>query len=194
MSAVERSGDSRRTLSNGVWGALLLIATEATLFGTLLASYFYLRFKSAAWPPEGVQEPEVALPLALTVVLLLSTAPLLLAAAAARRGRRETAWLLVVAASVFQGGYLAWQIVLYADDAAHLAPTESAYASIYLTLLMVHHAHVAIGLLLDVWVLARLGAGLTSYRVVTMRVVALYWAFVAAVGVLVVLTQVSPSL
>lgn len=185
---------TRRSLSNGAWGALLLIAAETALFGTLLGSYYYLRFNSATWPPDGVELPAVALPVALTGALVLSAPPMLLAADAARRGRRTAAWLWIGVATVLQAGYLAWQIVLYADDAATLVPTESAYASIYLTLLLVHHAHVAIGVLLDVWVLTRLAGGLTSYRQTTVRVVALYWAFVAAVGVLVVLTQVSPSL
>jgi heme/copper-type cytochrome/quinol oxidase subunit 3 len=183
-----------RTLSTASWGVLLLIATEAALFGTMLASYFYLRFDSPTWPPEGVEEPAVALPLGLTGVLVMTVAPAGLAALAAARGRRGAAWLLLLGAALLQGGYLAWQIVLYADDVRTLEPTETAYASVYLTLLMVHHAHVAIGLLLDLWVLVRLAGGLNRYRVLTVRVVALYWAFVAAAGVLVVLTQVSPSL
>ena len=67
-------------------------------------------------------------------------------------------------------------------------------ASIYHTLLGTHHAHVAIGLLLNLWVLARLLGGLTNYRVVTVRVVSLYWYFVNLLAVCVVFTQISPSL
>ena len=53
--------------------------------------------------------------------------------------------------------------------------------------------HVAAGLLLNLWVLARLAGGLTSYRVTAVSVTAWYWGFVAAVAVLVVATQVLPS-
>jgi hypothetical protein len=42
--------------------------------------------------------------------------------------------------------------------------------------------------------LARLASGLTNYRVVGVRVIALYWYLVSAAGVFVVLTQLSPSL
>jgi heme/copper-type cytochrome/quinol oxidase subunit 3 len=183
----------RRTAPNGVWGMLLLAATEATLFGTLLATYFYLRFRSAQWPPPGIEAPSVALPLALTAVLVATTVPMALAALAARAGRRGRCWALVALAFALQAGYLAWQIVLYLDDLDKFSPADTAYGSIYFTLLGVHHAHVAVGLLLSVWVLGRLATGLTNYRVVTVYAVALYWAFVNFLAILVVAAQVSPS-
>ena len=34
---------------NGWYGMLILVATESALFGTLLASYVYLRFQTATW-------------------------------------------------------------------------------------------------------------------------------------------------
>jgi heme/copper-type cytochrome/quinol oxidase subunit 3 len=184
---------ARGSLSNGIWGVLLFATTEAALFGTLIASYFYLRLQAPEWPPVGVEEPAVALPVLLTGALVLTTAPMLLAGRATARGQRGTAWLLVLAATVVQAGYLAWQAILYFDDLSAFAPDDHAYGSIYFTLLGVHHVHVAIGLVLNVWVLARLAAGLTSYRVLTVRVVALYWLFVNAVAVAVVATQVSAA-
>jgi heme/copper-type cytochrome/quinol oxidase subunit 3 len=183
----------RRAWANGVWGVLLFAATESALFGTLIAAYFYLRLRAVDWPPQGIEAPSAVLPLALTGALVLTTLPLLLAARAAAAGRRWPAWWLVAAALVVQAGYLAWQIVLYTDDLSKFSPQDTAYGSVYFTLLGVHHAHVALGLLLSLWVLARLLSGLTDYRVVTVRVVAIYWAFVNAIAVLVVATQVSPS-
>jgi heme/copper-type cytochrome/quinol oxidase subunit 3 len=52
---------------------------------------------------------------------------------------------------------------------------------------------VVAGLLLDGWLLVRLLGGLSSYRVVAVRAVALYWYVVAALAIGVVATQVSPS-
>jgi heme/copper-type cytochrome/quinol oxidase subunit 3 len=92
-----------------------------------------------------------------------------------------------------QAGYLAWQIVLYFSDLSKFAPDETTYGSIYFTLLGTHHIHVAIGLLLDLWVLMRLAMGLNEYRVATVRVVAIYWVLVNAVAVLVTATQVSAA-
>ena len=184
---------ARRTLPNGLWGMLLFAATEGTLFGTLIGSYFYLRFRSAQWPPPGIEPPSVALPLSLTGALVLTTVPLVLSVLTARRGRVGVTWALIALAMVVQGGYLAWQIVLYSDDLGKFSPDDTAYGSIYFTLLGAHHAHVAFGLLLDLWILVRLTAGLTNYRLITVQAVALYWAFVNVLAILVVATQVSPS-
>jgi heme/copper-type cytochrome/quinol oxidase subunit 3 len=183
-----------RTLRSGLWGTLLFIATEATLFGTLIATYFYLRFRTTHWPPTGIEAPKVALPLALTAALVLATVPMFLASARARAGRAGPAVLLILLAFLVQAGYLAAQIVLFSDDLHKFSPHDSAYGSIYFTLLATHHFHVLIGLLLDLWVVGRLLGGLTGYRVLTVRVVAFYWYFVSALGIAVVLTQLSPSL
>jgi hypothetical protein len=51
-----------------------------------------------------------------------------------------------------------------------------------------------VGLLLDVWLLAVLAFALTNYRLLALRVIAMYWYFVAGVAVLVTLTQLYPSL
>jgi cytochrome c oxidase subunit III len=184
----------RRALPNGWWGMAILIAAEATLFGSLIASYFYLRFQASAWPPPGTPSPSVTLPLVLTGVLLASTLPLYAAVQSAAAGRVARAWLLVALALAVQGAYLGVQIHLFADDLASFSPAANAYGSIYFTLLAIHHAHVAVGLLLDLWIVGKLLRGLTNYRMVALRIVALYWYFVALVGVAVVFTQLYPSL
>src|ERR671931_1121399 len=44
------------TLNFGWWGMVLFIAVEATVFAVLLASYFYVRFRSGpVWPPDGIE-------------------------------------------------------------------------------------------------------------------------------------------
>jgi cytochrome c oxidase subunit 3/cytochrome c oxidase subunit I+III len=192
--AAARVERHRRALTSGLWGTLLFIATEATLFGTLIASYFYLRFQTDHWPPAGIDPPKVTLPLVLTGVLVLATVPMFLASARAKAGRPAPAILLILVAFLVQVGYLAAQIVLFSDDLHKFSPHDTSYGSIYYTLLGAHHLHVLIGLLLDLWVMVRLLGGMTNYRLVAVRVVAFYWYFVSALGVAVVLTQLSPSL
>jgi len=185
---------SRRSLPNGVWGIALFIATEATLFGSLIASYFYLRFKHAGWPLGGIEPPKPALPLAITGALVLAIVPMFLASAAARRGSVGATARFVIAALVVQAGYLVVQIVLFADDLSKFRPTTNAYGSVYFTLLGVDHFHVLIGILLSLWLLSRLATGLTNYRVVATRVISWYWYFASTVAVAVTLTQLSSSL
>src|SRR5438132_3227971 len=185
---------ARQAKPNGWWGIALFVATEATLFGTLIGSYFYLRFNTLQWPPPGVPEPKVALPLVLTAVLVTTSLPLQGAVRAARGAHRVRAWWLVALAFVVQTGYLAMQIHLFADDLGKFRPQGSSYASIYFTLVGADHAHVFVGLLLDLWLLARLATGLTNYRLVGLRVITFYWHFVNVVTIAVVLTQLSPAL
>ena len=188
---VERAREAK---PNGWWGIALFVATEATLFGTLIGSYFYLRFNNLQWPPPGVPEPKVTVPLVLTAVLLTTSLPLQAAVSAARAARRWRAWWLIAVALVVQTGYFAMQVHLFAGDVAKVRPQGSSYASIYITLVGADHAHVFVGLLLDLWLLVRLATRLTTYRLVALRSVAFYWHFVNVLTVAVVLTQLSPSL
>jgi len=185
---------AREAKPNGWWGIALFVATEATLFATLIGSYFYLRFNTLQWPPPNVPEPKVAVPLVLTAVLVATSVPMQAAVSAARSGRRLRAWWLLALALLVQTGYFAMQVHLFAADLDKIHPKASSYESIYVTLVGADHAHVLVGLLIDVWLLARLATRLTRYRLVGLRVAAFYWHFVNAVTVAVVLTQLSPSL
>jgi heme/copper-type cytochrome/quinol oxidase subunit 3 len=192
-SATDLVGAARRSLPNGWWGMAIFLCSETALFGSLIGTYFYLRFTSPEWPQGGIAAPSVALPIVLTALLVASTAPMAVAAGAARRGRRAAAWWLVALALAMQAGYLAAQIVSYVSDLDTFTPSTNAYGSIYFTLLGAHHLHVIAGLLLDGWLLVRLLGSLTTYRIVAVRSVALYWYAVAALAIAVTATQVSPS-
>jgi heme/copper-type cytochrome/quinol oxidase subunit 3 len=195
-SAVAAAYAARRRQSQptGWWGMALFVATEATLFGTVIATYFYLRFKSAQWPAAGVEPPDVALPLCLAAALVATSVPMLLAARAASGGRRAAAVRLILLALLVQGGYLAVQVILFKRDLGDFSPRDSAYGSIYFTMLGLHHAHVVVGMLLSLGIVVKLLGGLTNYRVIGVSAVALYWYVMGALAVLVVLTQLSPSL
>lgn len=193
-AAVARVARARRALPSGWWGMVLLVATETTLFGTLIASYFYLRFEATVWPPPGIEPPSITLPLVLTAVLVATTAPIVAASRAARRGRAGAAGGLLVLATLVQAGYIAVHVFLFKDDLQSFSPRDSAYGSVYFTLLGAHHAHVIAGMLLNIGLLTRLSGGLTNYRMIGVRTLAVYWTFVNAAAIAVVLTQLSPTL
>jgi len=184
----------RRAQPSGWWGMVLLVATEATLFACLIATYFYLRFNASEWPLGGIEPPSVVLPLAFTAGLLAATAPISLSVREAKRGDARRAWWLLAAAAAIQATYLGLQIHLFVSDMNSFSPHEKAYSSIYFTLLGLHHAHIAVGLALDAWLLWKLARGITNYRLIGLRAVALYWYLVNVAAVAVVLTQLSPSL
>ena len=185
----------RAAFPNGWWGTAIFCAGEAMLFGLLLGTYWYLRFRAVQWPPPGIDPPKVALPLILTGLLVSSSVPIQLASRAARAGRLRPTRRLLLATMTLQALYLGLQIHLFLSDLEKFTPQQGAYGSAYFMVLGAHHTHVAVGLLLDAWLLLRLaGGGLTPYRLNGLRAIAFYWHFVNVLAILVVLTQLSPAL
>jgi heme/copper-type cytochrome/quinol oxidase subunit 3 len=191
MSSPALAARTRVAKPSGWWGMLLFVATEATLFGTIFGTYYYLRFTNAEWPPRGVPLPSVAVPLVLAFVLAATSVPMAVASRAARAGELARARWALVTALVVQAGFFAMQVSLISDDLDKFKPQGSSYASIYFTMLGAHQAHVAVGLLLDVWLLGKLARGLTNYRIVATQSIAFYWHFVNVLALLVVGAQLS---
>ncbi len=191
MSAPAAVARARVARPNGWWGMLLFVLTEATLFGAIFGTYYYLRFESRHWPPAGIAPPSVTVPLVLAFVVAATSVPMAVAARAARAGALRTARRALLAALVVQAGFFAMQVSLISDDLAKFRPQGSSYGSIYFTMLGAHEAHVAVGLLLDVWLLGKLARGLTNYRIVATQSIAFYWHFVNLLALLVVGAQLS---
>jgi heme/copper-type cytochrome/quinol oxidase subunit 3 len=174
---------------------LLFVATEATLFGTILGTYVYLRLKAAHWPPDGVPSPSITIPLVLTGVLAATSIPMHFAAAAGRAAQARRAQAFLLLALVVQTGYMAIQLERYADDLRAHPPQLSAYTSITHLMVGADHFHVFVGLLVNVFLLAKLVDGrVTAYRRTGLNAGALYWHFVNVLTAAVVLLQLSPSL
>ena len=185
---------TRREPSRAWWGMAMFIAAEDTLFGVMVATYFYLSFMNVEWPPQGIPKPVLAVPLVLLGVLLLTSVPMQLALVAAHARRLAAVRRLLALALFVQAGYFAMQVHQYADDLGRFTPSEHAYGSIYFTLLGADHAHVALGLLLNLWLLGKLARGLTRYRLNALSAITFYWHAVNAITIVVTLTTLSPAL
>jgi heme/copper-type cytochrome/quinol oxidase subunit 3 len=173
------------------WGMLILVTSEAMLFAAFIGTYYYLRFETAVWPPDGIPEPRVIVPIVLAVVLALSAVPVHIASTAAQTGRLASARLYLVLALVVQCGYIAYEIHDFRDQLRSFDVTRDAYSSIYFTLLGADHAHVILGILFSLWLLWKLARGLTTYRANAAMAIALYWGFVAVLTLVVTGTLVS---
>ena len=191
---VARVARARRGPSNAWWGMAMFVASEGTLFGIMTGTYFYLRFKNLHWPPAGIPEPKLVVPLVLLGVLLAASVPIQLAVFAGWAGRLTALRTFVLLALTLQAGYFAMSVHDYRDDLHHFGPQSHAYGSIYFLLLGADHAHVALGLLLDVWLLWKLLRGLTAYRLNALSAIAFYWHAVNAITLVVTLTTLSPAL
>jgi heme/copper-type cytochrome/quinol oxidase subunit 3 len=179
---------------NGWWGMVLFVATEATLFGTLIGTWAYLRFENAHWPPRPLAPPPVLTPCLLTAALLATSVVMQLAWRAGSEWRRGRAWLLIAVAFTVQTAYLAWQLHDYALAIHAYPPRNSAFGSVYVTLLGLDHAHVLVGLLLEAWLLMRFATKITRYRLVGLRATLFYTHAVNAITVVVLVLTVLPSL
>jgi heme/copper-type cytochrome/quinol oxidase subunit 3 len=182
----------RRARPNGWWGIALFVATETVLFGCLVGSYFYLRFRTTPWPPPGVPEPKLTLPLVLTGVLVSTSVLMQLAYSSARQGRLTVTRAALVVALVMQAGYLAMQLHLFVHDLHEFPPSRTSYSSIYFTMLGTHDAHVLVGIALVLFLFLRLLRGLTSYRLTGLQATTFYWHFVNVAALVIVAAQLSP--
>ena len=196
MTTIEPIWTRAETRALGWWGMLLAVATEGTLFATLLASYLYLRFKNVAWPPDGIDKPQVLVPCVATALLVVAGVGMALAARALRRGRLAAARAAVAGAAVCTLAYTVVQFLVLRSDWGDFRPSGSAYASIYYTVASVLWAHAVAGVFLLAVALYRLSwEAYRPVRTAALQVSALYAYFVGAVAVSVLLTiYLSPQL
>jgi heme/copper-type cytochrome/quinol oxidase subunit 3 len=182
--------DDRR----GTWAMVMFIATEASLFLMLFFTYYYLAHVSRGpWPPEP---PKFTLALIMLVVLLASSAVLHAGERAEQRGRSATARTMVALTILMGIGFLVLQTIEYRNHLRELLPTENAYSSIFYTITSFHAAHLVLGVLMLVYVLALpdIGPGRKPpHR--PMHNVSLYWHFVDLVWLLIVaMLYIAPNL
>ncbi len=167
------------------WGMVVLIMTEATIFASLLASYFYLQASSKEWPLGGIEAPELPKISLMTVVLLGSSGPLFWAEHGIRKGneRQLKAGLIMV---ILMGLSFFAFLTLYEYPELTFGIRDNAYASIFYTTTSFHGAHVFGGLLMLSVVLIKAFQGkFSAERHITVQVVGMYWHFVDVVWVFV---------
>ena len=178
------------TRSFGWWGMVWLIATEATLFAILLASYFYIRFRHPEWPLDHIEPPKLELPLIMTVILWSSSLPVHIAEKGIEKGNQRRlkgglamGWLLG-AIFLFITVAVEWPETLH-----EFSPRTNAYGSLFFTITGFHASHVIVGLSVSAWTQARAWQGAFDERKhVSVQNFAMYWHFVDIVWLFVLLS------
>jgi heme/copper-type cytochrome/quinol oxidase subunit 3 len=178
------------------WGMVWLIATEATLFAILLASYFYLRFRSGPeWPPDGIHPPELELPLLMTAILWSSSIPVHMAEKGIERGDQQRLKGGLAVGFLLGAVFLLITLGVEWPETLHeFTPRTNAYGSMFFTITGFHATHVFVGLSVSLWtqVRARQGA-FDEKRHVSVQNFAMYWHFVDIVWLFVLLSlYISP--
>jgi len=168
----------------GSWAMTMFIATEATLFVCLFFAYYYLGHLAPAWPPEP---PEWHFAAAMLAVLLASSAVLHWGERRAERRLVSQARASVMVTVAMGVAFLGLQTVEYRHHLERLRPSSNAYGSIFYTITSVHAVHVALGVLMLLFVAALpdiTDAPKPPHR--PLHNVAMYWHFVDSVWVVIV--------
>ncbi len=184
--------------SFGWWGMVWLIATEATLFAALIATYFFLRFRAGpVWPPDGIEKPTVELPLIMTAILLSSSIPVHWAEAGIRKGKQARLKLGLALGFLLGAVFVAITFgVEWPEKLGEFTPRTNAYGSLFFTITGFHGLHVLVGLALNAWTQVRAWRGaFDERRHVTVQNFVMYWHFVDVVWIFVFSTiYLSPHL
>jgi heme/copper-type cytochrome/quinol oxidase subunit 3 len=181
-------------VKRGTEGTWWFIASEAMLFTGLFFSYFYLGHTVSRWPPDS--PPKLMLALIMLGVLVASSLILEWGRRQGKRGRDRVARRALLGSIILGAVFIALQVLEYRNHLKELRPTADAYGSIFYTITTFHGAHLALGLLMLIYVLFLPELEPTSkppHR--PYHNAALYWHFVDVVWVFIVLIlYVSPRL
>ena len=164
------------------WGFIGILLIEATVFATLIASYFYLRMGEPHWPPAGVNEPELLLPTINAFLLIISS---FFVHWADKSVNRNENWKLVTGLSagvILAFIFLGLKVWEYSD--VEYRWDSHAYGSIVWGITGFHSIHV-LSLVLKTVVVILLGLRgyFNSQRRLGVTVNGLYWHFVVAVWI-----------
>jgi cytochrome c oxidase subunit 3 len=178
--------------TNESLGIILFIVSEAVMFGSFFAQYFYNRVLSDSWPtraglPPGFERvPAFPLPVIMTIILVASGFTAHWAQNAIRRDDRDQfqGWLIL---TLFLGlTFLGVQAYEYFNFIVNEGFTIASgiYGTVFFSLTGLHGLHVTVGVLLLAGVLIRGFLGHFSSRShFGVEGTVLYWHFVDVVWI-----------
>jgi len=162
------------------WGMLLLLVIESAVFGTLIASYFYLKMGALEWPPAGEELPKAGIATINTLILVASSIPMHLADQAGARNQQTRIRLGLIGGIALGTVFLILKVVEYSDVEYHW--DDHAYGSIIWLIVGFHSAHVLSVVLKTLFMLYLAFKGyFTPERHLFLEVNGMYWHFVVGV-------------
>lgn len=146
-----------KTRTTLFWAAMGIVMIEGTMFGLLIATYFYVRLSMDSWPPPGIAFPGLVLPSIELLLLIASCVPAYLATEAAIRNdvravRRNLTLNLLLAAAALVLRIIEWR-------SFNFDWTASAYGSAVWIILGLHTVDFVAALLVTVVLLVIIYAG-----------------------------------
>jgi heme/copper-type cytochrome/quinol oxidase subunit 3 len=121
------------------WGMFGMMLIEGTMFGIVLATYFYLRTRNSDWPP-GTNPPGLLFGSINTAVMLASLIPNIWTSKIAKEGNLTKARLAVWIMMLFGTANLIIRVFEFASLNCHW--DANAYGSVVWTILGLHTTHL----------------------------------------------------
>ena len=175
--------EDRGGMSMPYMGMVLFIASEIMFFSALFGAYFNVRAAHLGhWPPRGIPEIGLALPLLLTITLLSSSVSIHGAVWAIRNDNR-TVFITSMAVTVLLGVlFLTGEI--YDAVNAGFGISENIYGTTFFTLLGFHGLHVTGGVIfLSVILSGAINGRFSSENHQVVECASIYWHFVDIVWI-----------
>ncbi|MGH9716658.1 MAG: cytochrome c oxidase subunit 3 [Candidatus Acidiferrales bacterium] len=169
----------------GTLGIQLFIATEASLFAVLFATYWYTAKGWPVWPPD--EPPKLPYAIIMLCVLLASSGVLHWGELQVKRGRVRAGKSALAITIVMGLVFLILSVFDYKEQLKAVSATQDSYSSIFYMTETLHAAHVTLGLCMLLYVLFLPSVEprqTTPHR--PFHNVALYWHFVDVVWIFVV--------
>jgi len=174
------------------WGNFLLLLVETTVFGLLLACYFYYRQNFSGFPPPRVHDlpviyhpvPDLELPSINMMLLLVSCVPMFCADRLCLKKDPNERLVGLALAVVVLFGFLIAGLRFAEFSSIHFKWNENAYASTVWLFLGMHLFHIFTGtlelLLMLAWTCVK---QLDVKHARDIRVTAVYWYWLAGIWV-----------
>lgn len=164
--------------SVGWWAMLITMLADITAFACLIFAYLFFWTLHTDFPPNASQSLQAFWPLIATAFLFLAWALTVGARHWNRQSRAKLFYSGIVIAMFLAGGGI--MALFLGPWTSKLNPTEHAYPAIVWALLGWVALHVAVGVIMQGYCLARRAAGrMTALHDIDICNVALYWHFVA---------------
>jgi heme/copper-type cytochrome/quinol oxidase subunit 3 len=171
--------------SSGWWGIVFTIATEGAIFAYLLFSYYYMAIEARPDWPNAYPSLKLALPN--TFILLFSSLTFWWSERQFRTSRRSEALIGLGVTALLGVIFIAVQLVEW--HGKNFSISSGPYGSLYFTITGFHMAHVIIGLIITLALMAWLALGvIEDRRHAGISIGAAYWHFVDAVWLTVFFT------
>jgi len=171
------------------WGMTLFLGSELATFGAGFTYFFFIR--AGTWPPTGAELPPLlsSLVLANTALLVLSSITLHWGHVELRKGNRKNLIVGLAATLLLGVVFIGGQALEYYEFIVHEGFTLASgiYSSAFFGLTGLHGLHVSLGAVLIGIVFVRALYGqYTADRHVSVSTVSMYWHFVDAVWIFLV--------